>query len=61
LTEPPIATTVPSGRMTASIWMRPVDMLGPGVQLGLGAERSMISVEAVAGLPPPPKFMTLGA
>jgi hypothetical protein len=59
LTEPPSASTLPLGRMTAFIWMRPVDMLGPGVQLGEAAERSMISVERVAGLPPP-KFMTRG-
>jgi hypothetical protein len=45
--------------MTAFIWMRPVDILGPGVQLGETAERSMISVVFVAGLPPP-KFMTFG-
>ena len=48
-TEPPSASTLPLGRMTAFIWMRPVDMFGPGVQLGEGAERSMISVVAVAG------------
>jgi hypothetical protein len=35
-------------------------MLGPGVQVGEAAERSMISVELVAGLPPPPKAMTFG-
>ena len=58
-TEPPSASTVPLGRMTAFIWMRPVDILGPGVQLGETAERSMISVVSVAGLPPP-KFMTFG-
>ena len=58
-TEPPSASTLPLGRMTAFIWMRPVDMLGPAVQLGEAAERSMISVVAVAGLPPP-KFMTCG-
>src|SRR5262245_7261150 len=61
-TEPPSASTLPLGRMTAFIWMRPVDILGPGVQLGEAAERSMISVVAVAGMvrSPPPKFMTFG-
>ena len=59
LTEPPSASTLPFGRMMAFIWMRPVDMFGPGVQFGDAAERSMISVEGVAGLPPP-KFMTRG-
>src|SRR5262245_33034041 len=58
-TEPPSASTLPLGRMTAFIWMRPVDMLGPGVQLGEVKDRSMISVELVAGLPPP-KAMTFG-
>ena len=58
-TEPPSASTLPLGRMTEFIWMRPVDMLGPGVQLGVPADRSIISVELVAGLPPP-KFITRG-
>src|SRR5512133_809205 len=57
--EPPSASTLPLGSMTAFIWIRPVDILGPGVQLGEAAERSMISVVAVAGLPPP-KFITFG-
>jgi hypothetical protein len=39
--------------------MRFVDMLGPGDQPGEAADRSMISVEEVAGLPPP-KFITRG-
>src|SRR4029450_7241330 len=50
-TEPPPASTVPLGRMTAVIWMRPVDILGPDVQRGDAAERSMISVVLVAGSP----------
>src|SRR5260370_1216330 len=58
-TEPPSASTLPLGRMIAFIWIRPVDILGPGFQLGETAERSMISVVGVAGLPPP-KFMTFG-
>src|SRR5215471_6892940 len=58
-TEPPSASTLPLGRMMAFISTRPVDILGPGVQLGEAAERSMISVVLVAGLPPP-KFMTFG-
>jgi len=58
--EPPSASTLPLGKMTAFIWIRPVDMLGPAVQLGEAAERSMISVVAVDGLPPPPKLMTCG-
>src|SRR5437868_2575337 len=55
LTEPPSASTLPLGRMTAFIWMRPVDIEGPGVQVQScgSAERSMISVVAVAGLLPP--------
>ena len=59
-TDPPSASTVPLGRMIAFIWIRPVDISGPGVQLGETAERSMISVVFVAGLAPPPKFMTFG-
>src|SRR5262245_47870830 len=59
LTGPPSASTVPLGRMTAFIWMRPVDIVGPGDQLGEAAERSMSSVVFVAGLPPP-KFITFG-
>ena len=53
LADPPWASTLPSGSKTAFIWMRPEDMLGPGVQAGEGAERSMISVVLVAGLSPP--------
>src|SRR5262245_21668096 len=56
---PPSASTLALGRMTAFIWMRPVDMLGPGVQLGEVNDRSMICVELAAGLPPP-KDMTFG-
>src|SRR5216683_2744509 len=58
-TDPPSASTLPLGRMTAFIWIRPVDMLGPGVQVGLAVDRSITSVELVAGLPPP-KFITRG-
>src|SRR5262252_1430146 len=59
LIEPPSASILPLGRMIAFIWVRPVDILGPGVHCGEAAERSMISVELVAGSPPP-KFMTFG-
>ncbi len=58
-TEPPDARTFPLGRMIAFIWIRRVDMLGPGVQVGVAEERSMISVLLLAGLPPP-KFITRG-
>jgi len=57
--EPPSASTFPFGKITAFIWIRPVDIDGAAFQLGVAAERSMISVVAVAGLPPP-KFITLG-
>jgi len=39
--------------------MRPVDIGGPAFQVGVAADRSMISVLDVAGLPPP-KFITRG-
>jgi hypothetical protein len=57
--EPPSASTFPFGRMIAFISMRPVDMFGPAVHDGEAAERSIISVLAVAGLPPP-KFIIFG-
>src|SRR5689334_10434625 len=58
-TDPPSASTFPFGSMTAFIWIRPDDIGGPAVQLGVETDRSMISVVAVAGFPPP-KFMTFG-
>src|SRR5262249_59890792 len=58
-TDPPSASTLPSGRMTAFMCTRPVDMLGPAVQTGEAAERSMISVEGVAG-GPRPRVITRG-
>ena len=51
--DPPIARTVPSGRITAFISVRACDMLGPYTHFGLEAPRSMISEVAVAGLSPP--------
>ena len=57
--DPPVATTFPLGRIVAFIWMRGWDIGGPVVQAGVAAERSMISVVAVAGLPPP-KIITRG-
>src|SRR5262245_53090836 len=55
LGEPPSNNTLPLGRMTAFISILPADM-GAFVRVthaGVAAEKSMISVEAVAGLPPP--------
>jgi hypothetical protein len=46
--------------MTAFIWIRPVDMLGPGVHAGDAADRSIVSVELVATGSPPPKFIIFG-
>ena len=56
LTEPPTASTLPSGSITAFISMRSCDiMLGPDCHAGVVAPRSMISVVAlrIAGFPPP--------
>ena len=58
--EPPTVRTWPLGKIVAFISMRGADIAGPLVQAGVGTERSMISVVAVAGLPPP-KIMTFGA
>jgi hypothetical protein len=53
LTDPPSNSTLPSGRITAFISILPADIGALGVQAGVGAEKSMTSVLAVAGLPPP--------
>ena len=55
--EPPIASTLPLGRIVAFISMRACDIDGPYSQCSGVAAVSMISVVAVAGLPPP-KIMT---
>jgi hypothetical protein len=55
--DPPSENTVPSGRSTALFSQRPAAMLGPAVQAGLAAPRSIISVVAS---PFPPKFITFG-
>ena len=53
LTDPPVASTLPFGRMVALIWMRARDIAGPLCHTGVGADKLMISVVAVAGLAPP--------
>ena len=57
--DPPSVSTLPVGRSTAFISMRGCDMGGPICQAGTAAERSMTSVVAVAGFPPP-KIMIRG-
>ena len=58
--EPPRASTCPLGRSVAFISIRGCDIAGPYCHCGAGADRSMISVVAVAGSPPP-KIITRGA
>ena len=53
LAEPPSASTVPFGRIVAFISMRGCDIGGPYCHWGVAADRSMISVVAVAGSAPP--------
>src|SRR5262245_25202670 len=57
--DPPMASTRPLGRMVAFISIRGCDIEGPNCHCGVPADRSMISVVAVAGLLPP-KIMTRG-
>jgi hypothetical protein len=57
--DPPTASTFPFGRIVALIWIRGWDIDGPYCHAGVGADRSMISVVAVAGLPPP-RIITRG-
>src|SRR6266481_2664536 len=57
--DPPIAKTLPLGRIVASISVRGWDILGPYNHFGVAAERSITSVVGVEGLPPP-KIITLG-
>ena len=58
-TEPPVARICPLGSIVAFISMRACDIGTPYDHAGLATERSIISVVAVAGLPPP-KIMTRG-
>src|SRR5262249_6544628 len=53
LREPPVARTLPLGRIVAFISIRGWDMLGPQFKAGVVAPRSMVSVVAVEGFPPP--------
>src|ERR1700716_3226520 len=57
--EPPSAMILPFGRIEAFISIRGWDMDGPLVHFGVAADRSMSSVVAVDGLPPP-IIMTTG-
>src|SRR5438445_305871 len=57
--EPPRASTLPFGRIVAFISIRGCDIGGPYCHWGVAADRSMISVVAVAGSPPP-KIITRG-
>src|SRR3989449_3515302 len=57
--EPPRASTRPFGSRVAFISIRGCDIGGPYRHWGVGADRSMISVVAVAGSPPP-KIITRG-
>src|ERR1700730_17139369 len=57
--EPPRAIILAFGGIVAFILIRGWDMDGPYVQLGEGADRSISSVVAVDGLPPP-IMMTIG-
>jgi hypothetical protein len=50
---------LPFGRIVALSWILPCDIGGPLCQAGVGAERSMISVVAVAGFAPP-RIITRG-
>src|SRR6266508_815640 len=58
--EPPLASTLPLGRITALIWMRGSDIGGSERHAGDVCDRSIISAVAVAGLLPP-MIMTRGA
>ncbi len=58
-TDPPIASTLPFGRIVAFISMRGCDIGGPVLPPRRRRRQSMISVVAVAGLPPP-KIITRG-
>ena len=58
--DPPTARIFPFGRIVAFISIRGCDIAGPYCHCGAGADRSMISVVAVAGSPPP-KIITRGA
>ena len=57
--EPPTVRTLPLGSIVAFISMRGCAIFGPVTHAGEDADRSIISVVLVAGLPPP-KMMTLG-
>ena len=57
--EPPRTSTRPFGSRVAFISIRGCDIGGPYRHWGVGADRSMISVVAVAGSPPP-KIITRG-
>ena len=58
--DPPSANTFPLGKITASISIRGWLIVGPYCHAGVAAPRSMISVVAVAGFPPP-LMITLGS
>src|SRR6266850_561125 len=57
--EPPRARIFPFGRIVAFISIRGWDIDGPFVHFGVADDRSMSSVVAVDGLPPP-MIMTTG-